>query len=605
MTKVALYARYSSENQKDSSIDQQMRLLRDRAAIEGWDIVGVYEDKALSGSNMIRPGVQALLSAALDKQFDVVLTESIDRLSRDQEDIAHMHKRFRHRGIQIITLLEGEISELHIGLKGTMSALYLKDLARRTHRGLKERALHGESAGGKSYGYDIEPRYDAKGNRISGLRKINEEQAAIVRRICEEYCSGKSPRKIAHELNAEGVRGQNGNDWAASTIYGNRRRGTGILNNELYIGKQIWGKQSFFKDPDTGRENGRMNDESTWVRADVPHLRIIDDALWDRVKKLQKAMDEKESFRDKKRPKNLFSFLLTCGECGGGMSKISATHYGCSAARNKGTCTNRTTIGQVKLEGTVLSTLHGSLMQPALCAEFCKEYTAHLNRLAMGNNAALQAGRAELERVERSIAKLIEALKNGVDPILIRDEINGLQARKLQLQGSLETKSETPVYVHPNMAQNYHKQIQRLIVSLNEPEHRDESAQLVRKLIDKIVLTPNEDRRALTVDLYGDLAGILRMSSGRSMGERNQTRGNFNFVEVSEIQQVRVVTSCSDCLEPSDSDYESQVQMAGAAGFEPANDGIKSRCLTTWRRPISLARCGSIAAEIVLATLSI
>jgi site-specific DNA recombinase len=251
MTKVALYARYSSENQKDSSIDQQMRLLMQRVEAEGWEIAGVYQDKALSGSNMMRPGVQALLSAALDKQFDIVLTESIDRLSRDQEDIAHMHKRFRHRGIAIITLIEGEITELHIGLKGTMSALYLKDLSRRVHRGIKELAIKGESSGGKSYGYDIVPRYDAKGDRMSGERRINEEQAAIVRHIFEEYTKGKSPKKIAAQLNAEGIPAQGGREWAASTIYGNRRRGTGILNNELYIGTQIWGKQSFFKDPDT------------------------------------------------------------------------------------------------------------------------------------------------------------------------------------------------------------------------------------------------------------------------------------------------------------------------------------------------------------------
>lgn len=88
---------------------------------------------------MMRPGLQEMLAAAQAGLFDAVLTESIDRLSRDQEDIAYMHKRFRHRGLRIITLREDEISELHVGLKGTMSALYIKDLARRTHRGLQQR----------------------------------------------------------------------------------------------------------------------------------------------------------------------------------------------------------------------------------------------------------------------------------------------------------------------------------------------------------------------------------------------------------------------------------------------------------------------------------
>jgi len=132
---------------------------------------------------MMRPGLQEMLAAAQAGLFDAVLTESIDRLSRDQEDIAYMHKRFRHRGLRIITLREDEISELHVGLKGTMSALYIKDLARRTHRGLQQKALQGESAGGKAYGYGIEVKHDAKGNRGGGIRSINLFEAGIVNRI--------------------------------------------------------------------------------------------------------------------------------------------------------------------------------------------------------------------------------------------------------------------------------------------------------------------------------------------------------------------------------------------------------------------------------------
>ena len=543
--KVALYARYSSENQKDSSIDQQVRLLRDRAAIEGWEIVASYEDKAFTGSNMMRPGLQQMLAAAQAGMFEAVLTESIDRLSRDQEDIAYMHKRFRHRGQRMITLMEGEISELHVGLKGTMSALYIKDLARRTHRGLQQKALQGESAGGKSYGYDIEMRHDAKGNRVGGERRINEGEAAVVRRIFEEYAKGKSPRKIAFELNAEGITPQRGSEWNQSTILGNRRRGTGIINNELYIGQQIWGKQSFSRDPDTGRTNGRLNDESTWVRADVPHLRIISDDLWRKVKARQKALDEKGNHTAQRRPRKLFSFLIKCGECGGGVAKVSATQYGCASARNSGTCTNRLTISETKLETAILGTLQERLMTPALCAVFCKEYTDHMNRKRMEDNASLHANRAELERAERSIKKLVDAIKNGIDPMLIRDEINDLQQRKLVLEKSLEEKVEAPVFIHPNMAQRYHQSVQRLIESFNVPELREEATEVVRELIDKIVLTPNEDKSALVIDLHGNLAGILQMSVGREPKKISNLSGGYSLAEMSEIQQVRLVANGS------------------------------------------------------------
>ena len=584
MTKVALYARYSDENQKDSSIEQQMRLLRQRAEAEGWDVVASYEDKALTGSNMLRPGIQALMAASLDKQFDIVLTESIDRLSRDQEDIAHMHKRLRHRGIQIISLIEGEINELQIGFKGTMSALFLKDLGRRVHRGLKERAIHGESAGGKSFGYDIEPRYDAKGDRIAGERRINEAQAAIVRRIFEDYCKGKSPKKIATELNAEGVPAQSDRQWAASTINGNRRRGTGILNNELYIGNQIWGKQSFFKDPDTGRENGRMNPESDWVRSSVPHLRIVSDELWESVKSYQKVLDEKVDHTAKRRPEKLFSFLLKCGECGGGYSMVSATHYGCSARRNKGTCTNSLTISERRLEQVVLGALRNQLMQPELCKVFCEEYATHLNRVRMDHNTSLNANRAELERTERSIAKLIEALKNGVDPLLVRDEINGLQRRRVSLQTTLEDKREAPVYIHPNMALRYQEEIQRLIASLNEPEHRDESAHLIRKLIEQIVLAPNEDKSALSVDLYGDLAGILRASAGRLAENFGNGLGVRSAAELNELRQIRLLAGepCSDGCHHGDDRSRRPKSAPANLSVSPASSGRESLRLR-WR----------------------
>ncbi|RWR46402.1 recombinase family protein, partial [Sinirhodobacter huangdaonensis] len=116
-------------------------------------------------------------------RIDVVVAESIDRISRDQEHIAAFHKQMTFLGIPVITVAEGEISELHIGLKGTMSALYLKDLAQKTHRGLEGRVRDGKSAGGISYGYRVHRELRADGTLTTGERVIDAEQAAIVTRI--------------------------------------------------------------------------------------------------------------------------------------------------------------------------------------------------------------------------------------------------------------------------------------------------------------------------------------------------------------------------------------------------------------------------------------
>lgn len=537
MLKVALYARFSSDAQKESSIEQQFRLLRERAANEGWQIVAEFSDKALSGSNMLRPGLQNLLAAAREKQFDIVLSESIDRLSRDQGDIAHMHKRFRHWGISIVTLIEGEVNELHIGLKGTMSALYIRDLARRTHRGLQDRVLNGESAGGHAYGYDIAPQMDDKGKPIGGKHTVNVSQAAIVVRIMEEFSSGKPAPRICIDLNNDGIPGPRGRPWSPSTITGNRRRGTGIINNERYIGKIVWNRQQFSTDPDTGRGNGRLRDESEWIRSDAPHLRITTDELWNRVKARQLVLERLHPVRSNGRPKYLLSFLLKCGECGGGMNKISTTRLGCGASRKKGTCQNRLTVSQKSLEDAVLNAMRERLIDPVLCDLFCKEYVAHINRIRAEVGNRQSERRVELDRVERDLQKMIEAIRRGVDADLLKDEMNGLHARKRVLLTELDTKMDAPVFIHPNMAKRYHEAIDQLMETLNDPEHRSMSIDVLRGLIDKIVLTPNDTRSALVIDLYGDLAGILQMASGRPAATEAGA-ATLTLEERAEIRQI-------------------------------------------------------------------
>ena len=255
MPAVAIYARYSSDLQRDASIEDQIRLCTERAEKDGCKVANCYSDHGLSGASLMRPGVQMLLQDALNGKFDILMAESLDRISRDQEDIAHIHKRLNFAGIGIITLSEGAVNELHIGLKGTMGALYLKDLADKTRRGLRGRVEAGKSGGGNSYGYDVVHKTGCDGERIRGDRQINDFQAGIVRRIFNEYAAGKSPRAIAQTLNREKVSGPSGKAWGPSTIHGNRQRGTGILNNELYIGRLVWNRLRYMKDPDTGKRN--------------------------------------------------------------------------------------------------------------------------------------------------------------------------------------------------------------------------------------------------------------------------------------------------------------------------------------------------------------
>src|ERR1700677_1696881 len=241
--RAVIYARYSSDLQRDASIEDQVRVCRKRIDSEGWTLPRVYSDHGASGASHLRAGYQAVLQDARKHQFDVVVAESLDRLSRDQEHIAALFKQLSFRGVVLITIGEGEISELHVGLKGAMSALYLKDLAQKTRRGLEGRVRQGRSAGGLSYGYRIVRSVGPDGAPTTGEREIDKNEAEVIRIIFAAFAGGRSA--IAKDLNDRGVRGPRGVPWAASTLYGNWRRGTGILNNELYVGRLVSDRQPF------------------------------------------------------------------------------------------------------------------------------------------------------------------------------------------------------------------------------------------------------------------------------------------------------------------------------------------------------------------------
>jgi len=332
MPKIALYARYSTDNQSVVSIEDQFRICREHAGRERWQVIDTYHDAAISGASVIlRPGVQSLLQDAQRGKFDIVLAEALDRVSRDQADVATLFKHLRFAGVQIVTLAEGEISELHVGLKGTMNALFLKDLAK-THRGLRGRVEKGKADGGLCYGYDVVKRVDSEGEPVRGERRINEAEAVVVRRIFSEFAAGKSPRAIATELNRDGIPGPFGRTWGDTTIRGHACRGNGVVNNELYAGVLVWNRQRFIKDPNTGKRVSRPNPEAKWIRTEVPELRIVNDQLWQRVKLRQAELAKQ------------LSGLLTCGCCGGKYGIIVNDRYGCLGHFRKGTFDNGRTV---------------------------------------------------------------------------------------------------------------------------------------------------------------------------------------------------------------------------------------------------------------------
>ena len=542
--KVAIYARYSSDNQRDASITDQMRVCRAFAERQGWTIAQEYSDHAVSGATLLRSGFQALMRDALNRRFDVVLAESLDRFSRDQEDTAGLFKRLTFAGVNIVTLAEGDITHLHIGFKGTMNALFLKDLAEKTHRGLRGRIEDGKSAGGLCYGYRVVKALNG-GTVTTGEREIEPAEAAIVERMFREFVAGVSPKQIAKNLNRERVPGPFGGPWSPSTIYGNAKRGTGILNNELYVGRLVWNRLRYVKNPDTGKRISRLNPTSEWMSREVPELRIVSEEIWTAAKSRQKqtrhTMKTAGAIGVAKRPQYLFSGLTKCGICGAGFIMSGKNRLGCFGARDQGRCDNHLTIRRDEVEARVLSALQDKLLRQDLFEEFCDEFTREMNRLRMEHRAGLSAAEREIERIEVRRKKLIEMVMNGVAPSEVKDELNANAAKREELKATLAAADAPPPLLHPEMAELYRQKVTALALALEHPETRTEASEALRGLIDAIVLTP--DQGELQIELKGNLAAMLGAA-------QNAKRS------------------------PETGDLSLQVVMVAGAGFEPATFGL-------------------------------
>ncbi|MBS0233475.1 MAG: recombinase family protein [Proteobacteria bacterium] len=504
--RVAIYSRYSSDLQDPRSIADQLAAAREHAQRQGWTVVAEFEDAAISGSSTHnRPGLAALMQSAGAGAFDAVLTESLDRLSRDLEDIAGIHKRLEYAGVKIVTLADGAVGKMHVGLKGMIASMFLDDLALKTRRGQVGRVKAGRIPGGKSYGYDLVSSLDERGQRT-----INEAEAAIVRRIFEEYVQGRKPIDIVSDLNRERAPSPRGGAWNLSTIIGSRKRANGLINNQLYLGKIVYNRQRFVKDPSTGKRQARPNPPDQWVIQDAPELRIVSDGLFAAA---AARRDERggSKLTHHRRPKHLLSGLVRCGGCGASMIVIHHGYLGCSASRNRGTCQNRRTIAVEEIERRILEALRKYLLAPGVVAAAVEAYRDERARLAKDAGRTVRDVQRDLSAVERKIAGVIAMVEAGGDAKTLAAKLNELVVEKDTLERRLPAKSAAHVVaLHPNAAKRYADTVAKIHAALARGDAAGrEAVALVRELVNQVVATPTPKREPMQLELVGNLAALL------------------------------------------------------------------------------------------------
>lgn len=522
MIRAAIYARFSSDRQKDRSIDDQIALCHDLCAREGMAVITLFEDRAISGSAAVnRPGFQALMQAAESRLFDVIVAEDMDRIFRDQADYHNARKRLDFLGITLHTAT-GKVGTIDGTLRALMGEQFIENLRMHTRRGLEGVIRDGRHAGGRAYGYRALPGKP-------GELGIVEDEAVIVREIFAHYVSGMTPRQIAHDLNKRAVRPPRGRLWNGSTINGHVARGGGMILNDLYAGRIVWNKVRMVKDPATGKRLSRPNPKEQYKVVEAPHLRIIDDETFKaaQVIKIERRRDATPASAQKARaPKRVFSGLIRCGSCSGGMCSIGSDRKGlrlqCSAYRESGSCDNGRRIYLDDIEALAIKGLRQHLAHPEVITEFVDAYNVERKRLK-------KEATTERVRLERRLGEIGRELKRIVDCIVVKGmppeqfvaRMQELEAEKAKVMAGLESakESDNVIALHPKALDRYKGAVLELADHLKRGTPMEFAT--IRELVTAIIVhaSPSrpggagtkanaEDDRSVRIDIKGRLAAL-------------------------------------------------------------------------------------------------
>ena len=411
--RVVTYARFSSDNQRETSIEDQFRLNDARAVREGWPRAERFSDAEVSAGTptLLRPGGKSLMEAIRTGEVDVLLIEALDRCWRDIVDQERTIREMERRGVRIVGVSDGydslhEDREMSRGVRGVLNQQYLRDLAKKTHRGLAGQIARGYHAGGLSYGFrSISAGVDAKGEAIGHRLEIDAQQAEHVRWIFQRYSDGWSCQKIAAELNLHKISGPRGGTWSVSALYGSRNKGSGVLNNELYIGNYVWNRSRWLKDPDTGKRIRTDRPREEWVIERREGLRIVADELW-KAAKLRMNRRQRPGTRA---PRSLFGGMLRCGKCGGAVIIVNKDSYGCAARKDRGASVcEGLYVSRPAADRRLLSVLRDELLSPNAVIELREELAAVI--AARQSDTVQTKAKARCAVLDRELRNLTDAI---------------------------------------------------------------------------------------------------------------------------------------------------------------------------------------------------
>jgi DNA invertase Pin-like site-specific DNA recombinase len=537
----AIYARFSNDElQKQRSIDDQVALCRDVASRQQMKVVATFSDRGKSSATLFdRDGLLEMMGAAKAHRFDVVIVESLDRLSRDQEDLPGLFKRLTFFEVEMLTANEGVATPIHVGLRGMYGAMFLKDLGDKVRRGHSGRVREGKFPGATPYGY----------RRVLGKpgeREIDPERAAVVRRIFKEYVDGRSPRAIAAGLAADGIPSPSGGRfWNFGALIGGSPRGSGLgglIGNPIYRGELVWNTTRRVLNPETGRKIKRAVPPEEFIRTPVPHLAIVDAKVWDAAQAVRDGRSAVLNHERGVRPvlprrEHLLAGLLRCGVCGGHMRLSNgknrrvtkrrpgppqwAPRVACAAASSYRTCSHSKSYDLEKLEAGVLQGIREHLVDPELIKEAARGFHAkwaEQERKARSDGTSV---RKRLNRVQVQIDRLVAAIRDSDTPVTeLTAQLRPLEAERVGLAERLRLieAEKNVVTLHPNVIDAYRMNIDRLHHALTSKGLTAENRATFRNLVDSIVVHATGFGKPYEFTPYGRLSALMGVDLFPSRG---------------------------------------------------------------------------------------
>jgi site-specific DNA recombinase len=522
----AIYARFSSDLQKDRSVDDQAAMCGAVAKREGYKVIATYNDRAKSGASMFeRDGLLDLMTSAKKRGFNAVIVESLDRLSRDQEDLAGIFKRLKFCDIKILTCNEGETTDLHVGIRGIVGSLFLADMGNKIRRGHNGRVREGLFPGAVTYGYRLVPGKP-------GEREIDPVTSKVVQRIFRDYAEGKPTRQIAADLTRDKIPTPSGLPaWNHQTFVGGRGGKRGMIGNRLYAGVLVWNANRTVMNPENGRKQKRKANPDDLIVTDVPHLRIIDQPLWDLANGVCAGRAESKFGLGGKRPgiqrtmrDHMLAGLLVCGQCGSHMriaqsSRGGGSRVACAAAHQHSTCEHMRSYDLPTLQKTILDGMKVNLTNTKALVEYTKVYYAKWAERQKENSTERETVQRSLNRVTVQIDRYITAIGDSTDPIpAMMDRLRKLETERVGLEEKLrlinaETGgSDNIVSLHPAAIETFRANIEAMHTALSsdmEPEPLAPFRAAFRNVFDRMVVHPTRKRMPYEVTPYARLSAIL------------------------------------------------------------------------------------------------